>query len=843
MKYSLQQIKRYVPGIDAISTKELVDRVWQSIAEVESVTHLAAAYDGTIVAKVEKIEPHPKSSKLVVTTVNIGEKKPVVVVTAAQNLFEGAYVPYIKVGAKVPAAKDENGENIVISVRSMVGIDSVGMLAAEDELGFSSDHNGIMILREEELRRDIVIGAPIAQVLELDDTIIEIENKTLTHRGDCFSAAGLAREIATLFSLEYVEPEWQKPSFTSAETFGGDFDREMLCSLKVDVKAIDAVDRYTGVLLDGIQVKQSPTWLRLFLFKHDVNAVNNVVDITNYVMLDYGQPMHAFDAATVAHKKANEKLEYGITVRHAKAGEQLLTLDDKMRILAESATVIADAKKPLALAGVIGGRESGITDTSTRIVLESAVFNKYAIRNTSMSLGIVTDASVVFSRTQDGEKTGRALLRAVHLLQELAGAIVTSQIADVEITKYKPETIVLSHKRVEEFLGISVSPVKIVTIMERLGFVVGRKNGMYSLVAPSWRPDVKIDEDVYEEIARMIGYKEIVSELPQRGVFAVKLLPYEQVKQESMRKLTSLGFLQTMNFSFVSKQLYENCQLSVDSMRAVVNAISPEVQYVRKQLTPGILQQLAKNQYASSNFGLFEFGKTSRKTESYQSIKDVPAHLPKPRFGVDELGLPIEDEHLVLATLVDSKQPQFFTLKNLLVTYLSAMGVHDVTFVHPDDIAKKVGATMPPWVKELRSTLKNGRTAFVVMNAEIIGIIGEPNTLVQKTLGLKRDVAVAEVSVEKIAQQANFQPVYREPSKYPTISEDYCFELPVETMYASVEAVYQSVQNIAAKEPTKKQVSHRVTYSRFDKQITEPEVKAIKEQLLSAMKDISGRYI
>ncbi|PJA12872.1 phenylalanine--tRNA ligase subunit beta [Candidatus Dojkabacteria bacterium CG_4_10_14_0_2_um_filter_Dojkabacteria_WS6_41_15] len=858
MKYSLNQIKRYIPEIAAVPVAELISRIWTSIAEVEHVEYLEKKYEGVVVAKVLSVENHPKSEKLVLVTVDVGKKEPVLVVTAAHNCKKGDFVPYIPDGGTVPVGTDEAGNPIVIEVRAMGGIPSVGMLASEREMGVSDDHTGIMILAPEELRKTLVVGEAAAIPLEFDDVVFEIENKSLTHRGDCFSDMGIAREIATMYGLKLVIPEWQIPSFGIPALMGDSFDREFTCNVKVTVSATPVIERYSAIVLDGLQVGPSPLWLRIFLMKHGVNAVNNVVDVANYVMVDYGQPMHAFDAATISHKKRDELTEYEIDVRYAKPGEILLTLDGKEKPLPSTVAVIADLKKALAVAGIIGGMESSTTENSTRIVLESAVFNKYAIRKASMTIGKVTDGSVVYSRKQDSEKTVRGLLRAVHLLKELAGARVASSIADVYPEQRLSTSIVVSHQKIEDFLGIAVSPNAVVQILEGLGCKVVKKNGMYRIETPTWRPDIAIDEDVYEEIARMIGYNKIPSELPKRGIFGVSLAPYENFKLATLQSLTSLGLTQAMNFSFVSELLYERCQIPLEGARAITNAISPDVQYVRKHIEPGLVEQLAKNQYYADRFGLFEIGKTSRLGLSYTGVSVSELHMPEARFGVDELGLPIEDEHIAIGIIDDSAQPGFYVIKNSVGKYLQSLQI-DSTFVHPDDYGAKELKKLPQWVLEMLSHYKRGRVALVLhaRTNDFLGIIGEPGTMTSKSFGITKSLATAELSLNKIFTHVNLEPLHREPSKYPTVTEDLCFEVPVGMAYGAVVSQFEAVakdfadsflltvtvKDIYQKKPTTKQITHRIVFSPCKESLTDATMKLYRTKLEAAMKKIGASLI
>lgn len=858
MKYSLNQIKKYVPEVSSIPVPELISRIWTSVAEVESVEDLSKKFEGIVVGKILSVEDHPKSEKLIIANVDIGKTEPVTVVTAAHNISKGDFVPYIPVGGIVPSIKSENGDQIEIGIRTMAGIPSVGMLASEKELGLSDNHEGIMILLPEELKHELVAGESLSVALELDDVIFEIENKSLTHRGDCFSIVGIAREIAALYGFELIIPEWQKASLSIPNLLGPEFDKVMPCALKVVVSATQAVERYSAIVLDGVQVRKSPQWLQHYLSKLGVSSVNNVVDITNYVMLEYGQPMHAFDASTLVHKKREDRIEYTIDVRYAKAGEKIVTLDNKEKILPAIAPLITDSEKPLGIAGIIGGKESGITENSTRIILEAAVFNKYAIRNTSMSLGITTDASVVFSRKQDPEKTARALLRAVHLLQELCGAEVVSSIADEYLPQKLGSSLVVSHEKMEQFIGIALSPVRVVAILKALGCEVVKKNGMYRIDTPSWRPDIAIDEDVYEEIARIVGYKEIVPELPKRGIFGIPLSHYEQIKQASFETLSSIGIVQAMNFSFVSKALYDRCQMPIADARSIVNAISPDVQYMRKQIAPGLIEQLAKNQYNTNRFALFELGKISRKGLSYSGEDVSTYHMPEARFGIDELGLPIEDEHIAIGIIDDSTQPGFFTLKHLIEQYMQHLHV-EIRTAHISDLPKKISNNIPSWAKELLVAFRSGRSALILEKGTnvFIGVIGEPATMVRKSFGLTKQVAIAEFSLNRIAQYASLEPQYREPSKFPLVTEDYCFEFPIDVQYENVMLAYEKVNvelqgetsvkqvpiDIYQKREGFKQVTHRLIFTPKNGSLADTQLRLYRAKYIAEMAKLGGKII
>ncbi|WKZ23940.1 MAG: phenylalanine--tRNA ligase subunit beta [Candidatus Dojkabacteria bacterium] len=857
MKYSLTQIKKYIPELVTIPTDELITRIWGSIAEVESVVDYKKKFEGIVVAKVLSVEEHPRSSKLVVATVDCGASEPVTVVTGAKNFAVGDFVPYLSVGATVPAMTDEQGNPLEIEIRTMVGIPSVGMLASERELGLSDDHSGIMILRPEEVRFDLVPGAALSSVLEYDDVIFEIENKSLTHRGDCFSNAGIAREIATLYNLPVTIPEWQLPSQQTADLLGKEFDKELPCKISIKLSALSAVERYSAIVLDGVQVRPSPLWLRAYLTKHGINPVNNVVDVTNYVMLEYGQPMHAFDASTVLHKTRDEKVDFQIDVRFSEGGEKLETLDGKVRTLGQNVTLITDTQEPLALAGIIGGKASGITADSTRIILESAVFNKYAIRNASMALGVTTDASILFSRKQDPEKTVRALLRAVHLLQELASAQVVSPIADDYPPQKLSTTIVVSHEKLEEFLGIALSVGNVEQILTGLGCEVQRKNGMYRIDTPSWRPDLAIDEDIYEEIARMVEYKNITPELPKRGIFGVSLDSYEQVKQTILSVLTGIGYSQGMNFSFVSKDQYSLCRVSLDDAQKISNAISPDVQYMRKHVLPGLFSQLTKNQYNAPLFGIFEIGKTSRRTMRYTGAPVEELHMPESSFGIDELGLPIEDEHLSLGIIDDSKQPGYFTLKHSIETLAARLRM-TVSFLHPSSLSAKEKKALPVWLVELLSFYREGRVALIYAgDQEVLGVIGEPKSAILTDAGITKQIALAEVSLPKLSRFATLDPVYTEPSRYPTVTEDYCFEVPVSVAYSSIiqkiekaALLYKAEvtvslrpRDIFQKKEETKQVTVSVTYMPLKQSLSEREVQMYRNSLVFSVQEVGGKLV
>jgi phenylalanyl-tRNA synthetase beta chain len=853
MKYSLQWIKQFAELPADLNINEFADKMWRGLAEIEQVENLGEQYKGVVIAKILKVENHPKSEKLLVTEIDAGQKEPITVVTGAHNIKAGDYVPYIPVGVYVP-----NREKIAepLAAKPMAGITSYGMIASMWELNLGEDHSGIMIINPEELDNKIKPGDDFATALGLNDHMLEIENKAMTHRGDCFSITGISREVSAIMDVPYKSPQWLDLNAQQIADYATEFTEVAPNRITLKVTAESGVPRYSAIVLDNITVTESPLWLKLVLIKHGIKPINNVVDITNYIMLEMGQPLHAFDASQVAHSVNNGIAEYEIHVRRANAAEKLYALDNKEHTLSQENIVIADENKVLGVAGIIGGMESAVTANTHKIILESATFDMYATRKSSMLLGIFTDAATVFSRRQDPNKTVKAMLRAIDFLQKYAGAKIASHIADNYPTVETERTVVISTEKTKTFLGIDVSSSAIKTILERLNFDVIIKGDLVEVTVPTYRTDIQIDEDIYEEIVRIYGYGSMAVVLPTRPVFAVPKTDAEKIKEKVTSYLTGKGFLESFNFTFISKDLYDDCGISVEDCHQVINAISPDVQYIRKLVSPGLIQQSVHNQYNKDSFGLFEYGHVMRKGKEYgangqDAVNDVP-----PTFGTDDTNLPIENQHIAITITSEDKSPVYYQVKQYMDELFNTIGISDVRYIHIDELSEKEQKELPVWIADAQKPLKSGRTAIIQSEVSgqwhTLGIIGEVSSYVARNIGAKKNIGVVELHMYALSRVAINEIKYQEPSKYPSVVADYCFEVTKSIKYSDIigtlqkqvfklselgENIIEAIDfvDIYAKSEDKKQVTVRVTYQSYERTLVDKEVKEVQEKLVQTI--------
>ena len=484
MKVSYRWLRKYVAC--QISVKELAERLTMAGLEVDGVEFLHSIPERVVVGEILEAHVHPDASALFACQVNVGEVVPLSIVCGAPNTKTGIKVPVALPGAQLP-------KGIVVRDSVIRGVASTGMICAEDELGISNDHTGILILPNNAL-----VGQPVSLSLlglEEDDAVIEIG--LTPNRGDCLSHLGVAREIATLLNLDLTPPEINYPE--EGESIGA--------IASVNIEAPSLCHRYAASVISGVKIAPSPLWLKRALESVGVRSINNIVDVTNYVMFELGQPLHAFDLAKLAGRQ--------IIVKPAQPNTPFVTLDGAERTLDDSVLMIADAERNIAIAGVMGGQNSEVSDATTEILLESARFSPSSIRRTSRRLGLATEASHRFERTVDLLGCDVAVKRATMLILELAGGKVAKGILDVFPQKETPKRVTLRCSRVAQILGISVSVASIARILTKLGFEIAeRSDDIFTVIIPSFRPDVEREIDLIEEIGRIHGFEHIPTQLP-----------------------------------------------------------------------------------------------------------------------------------------------------------------------------------------------------------------------------------------------------------------------------------------------------------------------------------------
>lgn len=619
MKVSLDLLKKFVAPPKGVAVRQLAETLTMHTVEVEAYVDQSEKFSGVVVGVVKNIRPHPDANKLKLATVDAG-KESFEVVCGGVNLKDGQKVVLAKVGAKVRwHGEDKWTELKPAKIR---GVESNGMICAAEELELTDLQaipHGIMDLSHLKAKA----GTPLAEALGLSDIILDVDNKSLTHRPDLWGHLGIARELAAIWQIPLHEPA--PPPVPERKEIG----------FKVTVKAPELVRRYMGVVLGGIKVGPSPEWLQRALTAVGARSINNVVDVTNYVMYELGQPLHAFDLAKMTGSE--------IVVRTAKRDERLTTLDGAERELASSTLVIADTKQALAVAGVMGGVNSEVSNATATLVLESANFDAVSIRQTSASLGLRTEASVRFEKALDPELAAIGLKRAVELLLEIMPtAHVMSAVEDIYVRPLEIKPIELSVDWLHARLGMELSALKVQSILASLGFKLKSRGDKLVVMPPSWRAtrDITIPEDLLEEVARIHGYDKVPPVLPKFEITPPPKDEAQDLRWKIRDLLVGAGWTETYSYSFVSK--HAQGEVEID------NPVDQTKRWLRPRLLASLEEQFESARRAGrGTVKLFELGRVFRKTEGVfgvgakggSTLPSQPWHLALAAYEPDGTGL------------------------------------------------------------------------------------------------------------------------------------------------------------------------------------------------------------
>ncbi|MFZ5391266.1 MAG: phenylalanine--tRNA ligase subunit beta, partial [Patescibacteria group bacterium] len=607
MLVSWQLLQKFVQPIKPLSDKELMETLTMSVVEVEGVVNQSQRLQNVVVGQVTEVYDHPQADKLKMAKVDIG-KESVTIVCGGVNLREGMKVALAKPGAMVKW----HGQGDFIKLEEVVirGQVSQGMACAAEELALPDDQaveHGIMDLTNLEAKP----GTPLAEALAYDDVILDIENKSLTHRPDLWGHIGLARELSAIWQVPLNLPEPPAIEMSAKEV-----------SLKVSLKDKTKAKRYLGVVMSGLKVGPSPKWLKQALVCLGVRPINNIVDITNYVLLEMGQPLHAFDLNKLAGPE--------IIVRTAKSGESIVTLDGVERKLTEDMLVIADKKKSLAIAGVMGGSNSEVDGKTTSIVLESANFDAINIRQTSAKLGLRTEASVRFEKALDPELAEMALRRVVKLIMEIVpGVKVVSKVADEYPKPLKIQSINLPLEWLWRRLGADIGKSEVIGILSRLEFKVQDNGDNLIVTPPSFRAtrDITIPEDLVEEVARIYGYGRLPKILPKFPINPPLKDPKQELRWKIRDLLTSLGWNETMSYSFTDGSALSQFKEGKVEIE-LFNPVDSKMIFLRQLLMETTLPQFAYNckRSSSEDIKMYEMGRVFNKKEQTDDLEKIQGY-------------------------------------------------------------------------------------------------------------------------------------------------------------------------------------------------------------------------
>lgn len=797
MNTSLAWIKALVPGLEA-TEQEYMDAMTLSGTKVEGYQKLDADLDKIVVGQIKKIERHPDADKLIVCQVDIGEEEEIQIVTGAPNVSEGDKVPVVLAGGRVAGGHDGSltPGGIKIKKGKLRGIPSNGMMCSIEELGFSRDmypeapEDGIYIFEPE-----ATVGADAIALLGLRDAVIEYE--VTSNRVDCFSVLGIAREAAATFRKEFKPP-------VVTETGNGEDVNDMV---KVTVKDSDLCSRYTARVVKNIKLAPSPKWMQRRLSAQGIRPINNLVDITNYVMAEYGQPMHAYDLDTIA---GNE-----IIVRRALAGETFVTLDGQERKLDESVLMICDAEKPVGIAGIMGGENSMITDNVKTMLFEAACFDGANIRLSSKKIGLRTDASSIFEKGLDPNHAIEAMNRACQLVEELGAGEVVGGVVDVYPVKKEGRRIPFEPEKYNRLLGTNIAKEEMLEFFARLE--LGYDAVSNEILTPSFRQDLECDADLAEEVARFYGYDNIPTTLPTGEATTGKLSFKLRIEEVARDIAEFCGFSQGMCYSFESPKVFDKLLIPEDSKlrEAVVisNPLGDDFSIMRTIPLNGMLTSLSTNyNRRNKDVRLYELGNI---------------YLPK-QTPVTEL-----PEERMQFTLGMYGEGDFYTLKGVVEEFFGKIGMHGKMTCHPSAD---------------RPYLHPGRQADIFYQGTAVGYLGEVHPVVAANYSIKDRVYIAALDMPKIVACASFDRKYQGIAKYPAASRDISMVVPKDVLAGDIEEVfdakggvylesYQLFDIYEGKQITAgyKSIAYSLTFRGTEKNLEEADITEAMDRILKAL--------
>lgn len=773
MIVSLNWLKQYTK-ID-MPVDQLATLIGARLVEIEEVIDLGKKYQGIFIVKVVSVEKHPGADKLHVCMVDDGGEAKgvkrdsngyVQVVCGAPNVRKGLLTAWLPPGSTVPSSFDDS-EPFVLGARELRGVVSNGMLASAAELAIGDNHDGII-----EIDVSAKPGDDFAEIYELNDYLLDIENKSLTHRPDCFGIIGFAREVAAITGKQFKTPDWLLNTDATIKRSPSN-----ATPLKVTIKNPELSPRYQAVVLgDADQAAQSPVQqIQTWLARTGVKPISAIVDVTNYLMTLTGQPLHAFDYDKFA-KLNSGKAE--IVVRAGKKGEKLKLLDGREIILTQQDIVIASGETAVALAGAMGGASTAIDSNTKNILLESASFNLYNLRTTQMRHGIFTDAITRFTKGQSPQQTAPVLSQATDMLTKMTGAQVASPVVEQYPGKEKSISLDVDTENINQILGASYGKSIISSTLKHTEFDITAKSDKLQIAVPYWRADIHITEDIAEEIGRINGYDEIAPSLPTRDFVATDKSELEVLKQKLRNLLSRAGANDILTYSFVHGDLLTAVGQKPANSFAITNAISPNLQYYRQTLTPSLLELVHPNIKAGTGeFVLFEINKTHNKVH-----------------GKDSEGLPgeLEMTSMVYANKKAFKGSPFFVVRRYLDFVASQLGLE----LQYSQIDKK-----PDY--PVTSPFDWQRSAYITekKSGVFLGIIGEYRQAVIKNLKLPQSTAGCELGTEDILKAVQTtDPNYKPMSKYPGTSQDITIQVDKDLEFSKIQKIVEDVLSVSGVE-------------------------------------------
>ena len=805
------------------SIDEIVRLIQEHIGEIDYHYNLEEDYKDIVVAEITNKEEHPDAEKLSVYQVNYGGSEDIQVVAGDKKLNIGDKVAYLKVGSKVPNSIHTEAKPLTITAVNLRGITSNGMLGSEKELNIGDDHENVLVLP-----KDSPVGEEFAKYYDMNDTVIEIENKALTNRGDLFGVLGIARELTAITGNKFVSPDWYLSKTANLKP------EDNCLKLEIINNAEALCPRYVGITLDDIHIEESPVWLKSVLTKCDIKPINNIVDITNYISLIVGQPLHAFDYDKLVKEDPREHSNAYIKIRMAKQGEKILGLDDKIYELDEKVMVIADSTHPIAIAGIIGGKDTEVDENTKRIILESANFDKSSIRRSSMKLGVFTDAATKFKHSLDPEQCLPALLKAVDMVKELGKGKISSEVIDIYIKKFEQKTIKISIDDTNSVLGteLDIDPVK--KLLENLEYSVKKDDVLY-VTPPSWRRDIEIKEDVYEDIGRIYGFSNIKQLLPSKVIAPPATNKTLLTKLLVREVLSNSGAFETINYSFVNQESFSKCNLDSNISYKIKNSLSPELSFMRTSLLQSLLQRAQENLERGINmFTLYEIG------------------IPHLLNFIGEDKLPIEKGHVSLLSIKSKKEDvsssPYYLAKKYLERIFDKLNLLNVSY---NLIADSQELDLPPHIKNSLNLFEPNSSAITSFQGINLGIVGEIKNSIKDNFKLPDFTCGFDIDLDVLSTLETEQRRYRKTSVYPSFTHDLCFEVDLNSKYIDIKNRIESLVNsdllwgrVECLDIYKgenvpedsKRITFRINVSNYNKTLNEEEIKSIVNQITDSLK-------
>ncbi|MCE9616309.1 MAG: phenylalanine--tRNA ligase subunit beta [Lentisphaerae bacterium] len=798
MKVPISWLKEYV-AFEA-TPEELAKRLTFSGVEVEGIHRLGEGLDGLVVGEIRRVEKHPGADKLVLCVVYDGVTE-LPVVCGASNFKAGDKAAFAPVGAALPGG-------MRIEKRRVRGMESHGMLCAEDELGLSSDHSGILLVDGE-----VAAGTPLLAALGLPDVVLELE--ITWNRPDCLSIIGMAREVAALFGASL-----QLPDVGYAEA-----GPDVAGLARVAVSAPERCARYTARVLQGMQLGPSPDWMQRRLKRCGVRPISNIVDVTNYVMLECGQPLHAFDHTRLA--------DQSVVVRCASAGESMHTLDGIERRLTPEMLLITDARRPVALAGVMGGAGSEILDTTRDVLLESASFDAPGTHRTSVALGLATESSHRFERGVDPELADWASRRAVGLMLQTAGGVAARGVIDVYPGKAQPRRVTCRFARCQALLGIDVGADEICRIFTSLGLAVeGRDVGACTVRVPSFRRDIEIEADLIEEVARMHGLEQVPDAVPHGTVSMGVDDSRPWARQRCREKLAALGLREILNYSFMAEKSLDRVGGDDPARRVILpNPVSSDHGVLRPALLPQLLLTLGHNMSRQvADAGFFEMGRVF--TQSGDGSLQEAEHLALGLMG--KAGRSGLDGHRAVTS-----EDMFLWLKGVLETLCRA----------------QMGA-MLELAPSAHGVMEPGWCFTLTAGGQVLGTAGLVRRDLRDEWRISEPVGVAEMVLEPLLEQADRPRSFAAVPVYPAISHDVALIVAEDVRHESIVSVIRAagpseltqvnlfdIYRGEAVGAERKSLAYSLVYQSGERTLTDEEANQYDERIRQALKRTLGAEI